>query len=167
MMLLFAMELKILPVQGIAWISEDGLWEFLRHLILPAFTLSLGMAATQMRMVRSSMLDVMSQDYVRFAESKGFSTTFVTIRHALKNAMIPIVTVVGSEFGGLLGGAVVTEQIFSWPGIGRLAVTAINKRDYPTIQGITLMMCTLYLVINLLVDIIYAWLNPRIRLGKE
>ena len=119
------------------------------------------------RMIRSSMLDVLNQDYVRYARSKGLKERVVIWGHALKNAMIPVITVIGGEIGGLLGGAVVTESIFSWPGVGRLAVNSISKRDYPMIQGITLMLCISYLVINLLIDIIYAWVDPRIRLDKK
>ena len=134
---------------------------------MPASSLALGMAATQTRMIRSSMLDVLNQDYVRYARSKGLKERVVIWGHALKNAMIPVITVIGGEIGGLVDGAVVTESIFSWPGVGRLAVNSISKRDYPMIQGITLMLCISYLVINLLIDIIYAWVDPRIRLDKK
>ena len=134
---------------------------------MPGASLALGMAATQTRMIRSSMLDVLGQDYVRYARSKGLREKVVIWMHAFKNAMIPVITVVGSEIGGLLGGAVVTESIFSWPGVGRLAVNSISKRDYPMIQGITLLLCTSYLLINLFVDIVYAWVDPRIRLDKK
>lgn len=140
---------KIFPSQGIAYIDRDGVGAFFSHLFLPAISLGLGLAATQTRM---------------FAKSKGFKDKVVIIRHALKNAMIPVVTVIGSEIGALLGGAVVTETIFSWPGVGRLAMNSISRRDYPMIQGNTLILCTIFLLINLLVDIIYAWLNPKIRL---
>lgn len=167
LIIFFSQNLHWLPSQGIAYPLEDGWLEFFRHLILPAASLSLGLAATQTRMIRSSMLDVLGQDYVRFARSKGLKERTVIIGHAMKNAMIPVVTVIGSEFGALLGGAVVTETIFSWPGIGRLAMNSINKRDYPMIQGNTLVMCAIFLFINLLVDIICAWLNPKIRLEKQ
>ena len=167
LIIFFAQKLHWLPSTGIAYPSEDGWIEFFRHLILPAFSLALGLAATQTRMIRSSMLDTLGQDYVRFARSKGLRERTVIMGHALKNAMIPVVTVIGSEFGSLLGGAVVTETIFSWPGVGRLIMNSISKRDYPMIQGTTLVMCTLFLLINLLVDIICAWLNPKIRLDKK
>ena len=160
-----SLRLKIFPSQGIAYIDRDGLGAFLSHLFLPAVSLGLGLAATQTRMIRSSMLEVLNQDYIRFAKSKGFKDKIVIIRHAFKNAMIPVVTVLGSEIGALLGGAVVTETIFSWPGVGRLAMNSIARRDYPMIQGNTLILCALFLLINLFVDIIYAWLNPRIRLN--
>ena len=160
-----SLRLKIFPSQGIAYIDRDGLGAFLSHLFLPAVSLGLGLAATQTRMIRSSMLEVLNQDYIRFAKSKGFNDKLVIIRHAFKNAMIPVVTVLGSEIGALLGGAVVTETIFSWPGVGRLAMNSIARRDYPMIQGNTLILCAIFLLINLFVDIIYAWLNPRIRLN--
>ena len=160
-----SLRLKIFPSQGIAYIDRDGLGAFLSHLFLPAVSLGLGLAATQTRMIRSSMLEVLNQDYIRFAKSKGFKDKIVIIRHAFKNAMIPVVTVLGSEIGALLGGAVVTETIFSWPGVGRLALNSIARRDYPMIQGNTLILCAIFLLINLFVDIIYAWLNPRIRLN--
>lgn len=160
-----SLRLKIFPSQGIAYIDRDGLGAFLSHLFLPAVSLGLGLAATQTRMIRSSMLEVLNQDYLRFAKSKGFKDKIVIIRHAFKNAMIPVVTVLGSEIGALLGGAVVTETIFSWPGVGRLAMNSIARRDYPMIQGNTLILCAIFLLINLFVDIIYAWLNPRIRLN--
>lgn len=160
-----SLRLKIFPSQGIAYIDRDGLGAFLSHLFLPAVSLGLGLAATQTRMIRSSMLEVLNQDYIRFAKSKGFKDKIVIIRHAFKNAMIPVVTVLGSEIGALLGGAVVTETISSWPGVGRLAMNSIARRDYPMIQGNTLILCAIFLLINLFVDIIYAWLNPRIRLN--
>ena len=160
-----SLRLKIFPSQGIAYIDRDVLGAFLSHLFLPAVSLGLGLAATQTRMIRSSMLEVLNQDYIRFAKSKGFKDKIVIIRHAFKNAMIPVVTVLGSEIGALLGGAVVTETIFSWPGVGRLAMNSIARRDYPMIQGNTLILCAIFLLINLFVDIIYAWLNPRIRLN--
>ena len=160
-----SLRLKIFPSQGIAYIDRDGLGAFLSHLFLPAVSLGLGLAATQTRMIRASMLELLNQDYIRFAKSKGFKDKIVIIRHAFKNAMIPVVTVLGSEIGALLGGAVVTETIFSWPGVGRLAMNSIARRDYPMIQGNTLILCAIFLLINLFVDIIYAWLNPRIRLN--
>ena len=167
LMIYFSLKLGWLPSTGSADLMTDGLGEFLKHIIMPGSALALGMAATQTRMIRSSMLDVLGQDYVRYARSKGLREKIVIWGHAFKNAMIPVITVVGSEIGSLLGGAVVTESIFSWPGVGRLAVNSISKRDYPMIQGITLLLCTSYLVINLLVDIVYAWVDPRIRLDKK
>lgn len=113
------------------------------------------------------MLEVMNQDYVRFARSKGLKERFVILQHALKNALIPVITVLGTQFGALLGGAVVTETIFAWPGVGRLAVNAISRRDFPMIQGNTLIICTGFVLINLLVDILYSFLNPRISYGGD
>ncbi len=113
------------------------------------------------------MLDVLNQDYVRYARSKGLKEHAVIWGHALKNAMIPVVTVIGGEIGSLLGGAVITESIFSWPGVGRLTISSIARRDYPMIQGATLMLCISYMLVNLVVDILYAWFNPRIRLDSK
>ena len=166
LMIVFSLRLGWLPSTGSAELSE-GLGTFLSYIIMPAASLALGMAATQTRMIRSSMLDVLNQDYVRYARSKGLRERVVIWGHALKNAMIPVITIIGGEVGGLLGGAVVTESIFSWPGVGRLMMNSISKRDYPMIQGITLMLCISYLLVNLLIDIVYAWVDPRIRLDKK
>ena len=166
LMIVFALKLGWLPSTGSADLSQR-LGPFLKHIIMPASSLALGMAATQTRMIRSSMLDVLNQDYVRYARSKGLRERVVIWGHALKNAMIPVITVIGGEIGGLLGGAVVTESIFSWPGVGRLAMNSISKRDYPMIQGITLTLCISYLLVNLLIDIVYAWVDPRIRLDRK
>ncbi|MBE6011353.1 nickel ABC transporter permease [Anaeropeptidivorans aminofermentans] len=166
LIILFSLKLGWLPSTGYADISQ-GIVPFLKFIIMPASSLALGMAATQTRMIRSSMLDVLNQDYVRYARSKGLREKIVIFRHAFKNSMIPVITIIGGEIGALLGGAVVTESIFSWPGVGRLAVNSISKRDYPMIQGITLCICISYLAINLLVDIIYAYVDPRIRLDKK
>lgn len=166
LMIVFSLRLGWLPSTGSAELSE-GLGTFLSYIIMPAASLALGMAATQTRMIRSSMLDVLNQDYVRYARSKGLRERVVIWGHALKNTMIPVITVIGGEVGGLLGGAVVTESIFSWPGVGRLMMNSISKRDYPMIQGITLMLCISYLLVNLLIDIVYAWVDPRIRLDKK
>lgn len=130
LMIFFSLRLGWLPSTGSAELSE-GLGTFLSYIIMPAASLALGMAATQTRMIRSSMLDVLNQDYVRYARSKGLRERVVIWGHALKNAMIPVITVIGGEVGGLLGGAVVTESIFSWPGVGRLMMNSISKRDYP------------------------------------
>lgn len=166
LIIIFSLKLHWLPSTATTTSLSDG-WLFLRAIIMPASSLALSMAATQTRMIRSSMLDVLNQDYVRYARSKGLRERTVIYGHALKNAMIPVITVVGGEIGGLLGGAVVTESIFSWPGIGRLAVNSIAKRDYPMIQGITLVLCVSYMLINLLIDIAYAWVDPRIRLDRK
>ena len=168
LVLIITLSLKLhwLPTTATVNDMSQGFWPFFKAVIMPASSLALGMAATQTRMIRSSMLDVLNQDYVRYARSKGLKERSVIYGHALKNALIPVITVIGGEVGGMMGGAVVTESIFSWPGIGRLAVNSISKRDYPTIQGITLVMCISYMIVNLLIDIIYAWVDPRIRLDK-
>ena len=163
LIIVFSLRMGLLPSQGIGYLS-DGLGSVLIHLALPALSLGLGLAASQTRMIRSSMLDVLGQDYIRFARGKGLKERIILIGHALKNALIPVVTVFGQEIGSLLGGAVITETIFAWPGVGRLIVNSIGKRDYPMIQGATLVLCTLFLIINLIVDICYAWLDPKIRL---
>ncbi len=166
MIIVFSLKLRWFPSQGIGSLDE-GLWLFLKHLALPSFSLGLGLAATQTRMIRSSMLDVLNQDYIRFAKSKGQKDLKILTGHALKNAMIPVVTVIGSELGALLGGAVVTETIFAWPGVGRMVVNAIGRRDYPVIQGATLVLCTMFILINLIVDLMYVWLNPKISFQSE
>ena len=117
-------------------------------------------------MVRSTMLEVLQQDYIRTARAKGLASRVVTIRHALRNALLPVITIVGLQFGALLGGAIVTESIFAWPGVGRLAITAISQRDIPVIQGTVLTLAVTFSVINLLVDLSYAWVNPKIRFNK-
>jgi peptide/nickel transport system permease protein len=154
--LLFAVQWRLLPSMG------GG--SFLA-LILPATTLAVYSASRIMRLTRSAMLDVLHQDYVRMARAKGLSESKVLIKHALRNASIPIVTIVGLQFGGLLGGAVITETVFAWPGVGRLAVNAVQQRDFPVVQAVTLVIALAFSLINLAVDLLYARLNPRIRLG--
>lgn len=162
----FALNLKILPSFGIG-VIEKGFGNVLAHLVLPAVTLGTGMAASVMRMTRSSMVEALGQDYVTVARAKGLPERIVIYRHALRNALIPVITVIGSQFGSLLGGAVVTETIFAWPGVGRLTINAISRRDYPMIQGATLILCFQFILVNLLVDILYAAVDPRIRLGEK
>ena len=140
----------------------EPLGDTLRHLVLPATTLGLSAAALSMRMIRSTMLEVLQQDYIRTAHSKGLARRVVTLRHALRNALLPVITIVGLQFGTLLGGAIVTESIFAWPGVGRLAITAISQRDIPVIQGTVLTLAVTFSIINLLVDLSYAWINPKI-----
>ncbi len=135
----------------------------LRHLVLPAITLgamSTGMIA---RMTRSSMLEVMRQDYVRTARAKGLKESVVNVRHAMRNALIPVITVAGLQFGMLLGGSVLTETVFTWPGVGRLMIDSINNRDYPVVQGAVLLIALVFTAVNLLVDITYSVVDPRIR----
>ena len=136
-----------------------------RHLILPALTLSAWPAAIVARMTRASLLESLGQDYARTARGKGLPERLIVVRHAARNALLPVLTVVGLEFGTLLGGAVVTETIFSWPGLGQLTVTAIGARDYQVVQGVVLLLAAIFVVLNLLVDVLYAVLDPRIRYG--
>lgn len=157
--MLFALKLGWLPSQGMG----TGFIPLLRSLILPALTLGTGSAATVVRMTRSSMLDVIRQDYISTARAKGIPEKQVTKRHMLKNAMIPIVTAVGLQFGQLLGGAMLTETVFSWPGLGRLMVDSINSKDIPMVLGAVIFLAMMFSVVNLLVDIIYAFIDPRIK----
>ncbi len=151
--LLFAVQLRMLPATGIGTI---------RHLVLPSITLGTASAALMARITRSSMLDVLRQDFITTARAKGLDERLVIYKHALKNALIPVVTVLGLQFGILLGGAVLTETVFAWPGVGRLLVDAILRRDYPVVQGTVMLLALLFVLINLVVDIIYAFLDPRI-----
>jgi ABC-type dipeptide/oligopeptide/nickel transport system permease component len=136
--------------------------ENLRRLILPMLTLSAATLAVNMRQVRSSLLDAFGQDYIRTARAKGLSETRVILGHALKNGLIPVVTLIGLQVGGLIEGAVITEQIFSWPGVGRLVVDSIGGRDYPVVQAIVLLSALSFMFSTLVVDIVYAFLDPRI-----
>ena len=161
---LFAVTLRWLPVAGYEPLSA-GPWASIRHLILPALTLGVAQGALLARMTRSMMLQTLSQDYVRTARAKGLAERAVVIRHALRNAAIPLLTVIGLSFAALMGGAVVTEQIFTLPGVGRLLIQAIGRRDFPLVQGTVLVIAALYVLINLLVDLLYAVVDPRIRHG--
>jgi len=158
----FAVTLGALPVAGYQPLSK-GLWENLRYLILPAVTLGFAQAALLARMSRSLMLDVLREDYVRTARSKGVGERTVVLYHALRNVMVPLVTVMGLTFAILMGGAVITEQVFNIPGIGRLLVQSVLRRDYPVVQGIVLVIAFNYVVINLCVDILYGLFDPRVR----
>jgi peptide/nickel transport system permease protein len=158
----FAITAGWLPVQGYQPLT-GGLWPFLRHLILPALTLSVVYMALIARMTRASMLGVLDEDYIRTAFAKGLAPRGVLVRHALKNASLPIVTIIGIGFALLIGGAVVTESVFALPGLGRLTVDAIVRRDYPVIQGVLLVVSGVYVLINLVVDVLYVVLDPRIR----
>lgn len=160
--LLFSVQFNVLPTSGR---GEGMLLSRLDHLILPALTLSLGLIGYNSRIVRSAVLEVQNMDYVMTARSKGLRERQVLFRHILPNVLIPIVTVLGLEFAGLLGGAVIIEMIFAWPGIGRLAVNAVFRRDYPIILGTTIFFSAIYIVVNLLIDILYSVIDPRIRLG--
>jgi ABC-type dipeptide/oligopeptide/nickel transport system permease component len=146
----------------LGWLPVSGAGSF-AHLVLPAVTMGSGLAAILTRMVRTAMLEELEQDYIRTARAKGLPERTVLYRHALRNALIPIVTLVGLQFGALLAGAIVTETIFSWPGVGRLTITAISNRDYALVQGCILAVGLTYILVNLATDILYAVLNPRIR----
>jgi peptide/nickel transport system permease protein/oligopeptide transport system permease protein len=154
LVILFSVILHWLPAGG------TGSW---KHVVLPSLTLASFVVAFITRMTRASMMEALSQDYVTTARSKGLREEVVIVKHALKNALIPIITVVGLQFGLLLGGAVLTETVFAWPGLGRLIVDSILARDYPVIQGAILIFGLLYITVNLLVDLLYAWVDPRIR----
>ncbi len=172
---LFALRLGWLPASGRGDPMVTGFWNLLAtgspaalggaimHLILPAVTLGAALAALTTRLTRSSMLEVIGQDFVRTARAKGLHGARIVFHHALRNALIPVVTVIGLEFGALLGGAVITETIFAWPGIGRLAIRSIVQRDFPVVQGVVLMIAVVRICANLAVDVVYAVIDPRIR----
>jgi peptide/nickel transport system permease protein len=162
LMLLFADRIPILPAAGYVKPSVD-LGLSLKHLVLPTLTIGLQLAASQTRFLRSGMLDVMSMDYVRTARAKGLPERIVVVRHCLKNALLTVVTVFSLNFGALLSGAIVTEAVFFWPGLGTLLVSAIGQRDYAVVQAIVLFMAAMYVAVNLLADLSYAYLDPRIR----
>ena len=153
--------LRIFPFGGYVPFSDDP-YENLRHVFLPAIALGTAGAAINMRFTRSSMIEVLNNDYIRTARAKGASWRRVVFIHALRNALIPVVTIVGLQIGGIIEGAVVTETVFTWPGVGRLVVESIFNRDYTVVQGVVLLAAFSYLVANLLVDFVYAWLDPRI-----
>jgi len=152
--LFFSVQLGWFPVAG------RGTWQ---HLVLPAITLGLSSTAIIARMTRSSMLEVLNLDFVRTARAKGLPDRSVVLKHALRNALVPVVTVVGLQFGALLAGAVITETVFTWPGIGRLLVDSIRARDYPVVQGSVLLIAVSFVLVNLVVDLIYGFIDPRIR----
>ena len=162
MQLFFSIRLGVLPVSGLNTPGVNSIGDTIVHLILPAFTLAVGTMATIARMTRGSMLEVVRQDYIRTARAKGVSKRSIAFKHALRNALIPVVTVVGSQFGYLLSGEVLLEMIFSWPGLGTLMINAILARDFPLVQGIILFVATIYVMVNLLVDLLYSALDPRI-----
>jgi peptide/nickel transport system permease protein len=162
LMLLFALELRWFPVAGYRPISEIG-WGVVKYLTLPGLSLGIGQSAIIARMTRSAMLDVISQDYILTARSKGLSEQVVIFKHALRNALIPVVSVVGLSMAFLLGGTWIIEVIFAIPGTGQLALTSISRRDYFVIQGCLVWVAIIYLLVNIIVDVSYAFINPRIR----
>ncbi|GAA1324333.1 nickel ABC transporter permease [Leucobacter albus] len=161
LVLVFSVQLGWLPSGGSSPFAPT--WGHFQYLVLPAVTLGASLAAITFRMTRSSLLEVLGEDYVRTARSKGLREGTVLTRHALRNALIPVVTVIGIQAGALLGGTVVIEQVFSWNGIGSLVIRAISQRDYPLVQGAILFLAVFYVVVNLVVDILYIYLNPRLR----
>jgi peptide/nickel transport system permease protein len=161
LILIFSISLGWLPVSGANSGGSSSIdW---RYLVLPSIAMGASLAAILTRMVRTAMLEELGQDYIRTARAKGLSETAVVCRHALPNALVPIITVVGLQFGALLAGAIVTETIFSWPGLGRLTVSAISNRDYALVQGCLLSIGLTYVLVNLLTDVVYRWVNPRMR----
>jgi peptide/nickel transport system permease protein len=169
LLILFSLKLPLFPAQGMESLREGytgfarGL-DILHHLALPAFTLGLGYLAVDVRFTRASMLEVMSQDYIRTARAKGLSERAVFYKHALRNALIPLVTITGLNFGFLLAGAVLTETVYAWPGLGRLMYDSIYTRDYPVLMGMFVVISVMVIVVNLLTDILYSILDPRIRI---
>jgi peptide/nickel transport system permease protein len=159
---LFGVTLRWLPISGYVDPMEEP-WEGLRSLTLPAITLGLALAAVITRTLRSSMLEALSEDYIRTARAKGLSDGAVVRRHALKNALIPVVTVLGLQLGTLIGGAVITEYVFALPGVGRLVVDAVFARDYPLVQGVVLLIAVGFILSNLAVDLLYGFIDPRLR----
>ena len=157
-----SIRLTLFPSSGYVPIGEDPV-AFLAHLVLPALTLGAGLAAATMRMTRAAMIEVLSADYIRTARAKGASRGRVLWWHGLRNALLPVVTLIGLQMGQLLGGVVITESVFSWPGIGKMTVDAIFARDYPVVQGAILVTATLFVLINLATDLLYARLDPRLR----
>jgi peptide/nickel transport system permease protein len=160
LMLLFSLELGLLPSSGR---GDGSIGSELEHLILPSVTLAFGLLGLATRIMRSSMLDVLAEDYIRTARSKGLGPRRVILVHGLSNAFIPLLTILGIQFAALLGGAVIIEMIFAWPGIGRLAVNAIFRRDYPVVMGTVLVFSVTFLIVNLFIDILYTVVDPRIR----
>jgi peptide/nickel transport system permease protein len=158
LILVFSLWLGWFPVSG-----KEGP----ASLVLPALTLGTAMAAILSRMVRASLLEVLGEDYIRTARAKGLSERVVLVHHALRNAMLPVITLMGLQLGTLLGGAVITEIVFSWPGVGQLTIDSINRRDYPVVQACVLLISLSYVVVNTLTDLVYAWLDPRIRLTED
>ena len=163
LILLFSLYLGWLPASGyVPW--RRGVWPHLRAMIMPGISLGLFLMGSLTRFSRASMIETLVKDYIRTAHAKGLARPLVLWRHALKNALIPTVTVLGIQFGALLGGAIITEQVFAFPGVGTMLLTAVNQRDFPVVQGLTLVIAVAFTLTNLVVDVLYTWLNPRIRL---
>ena len=161
----FAVRLGVLPASGMRTLGTEGTAPELRYLILPCITLAVSMAGRNLRYIRSAMLEILSKDYLRTAKGKGIGRQAVIWRHALRNALIPIITVIGMEIPGLFGGSIIIEQIFSWPGLGLLTMNAVLARDYPVIMAVALLSAVVVLTANLITDILYAVVDPTVRLG--
>jgi len=159
----FAIMLILIVSVELKWLPTSGFGD-VRHMILPAITLAAQPASRSVRLVRAEMLEVLRQDYVRTAHAKGLRPSYVLVRHGLKNAALPLVTLLGLDVGYLLGGAIVTETIFGWPGVGNLLISAVGARDFPVVQAAVLLVAVAVVLVNLLVDLSYVWLDPRIRL---
>lgn len=166
LVIVFSLYLGWTPASGMRSVGESSLTDLLRHLILPAITLGSSSAASIARMTRSSLLEVMAEDYIRTARAKGLSETAVTWRHAFRNAMVSVITVVGLEAGYVMGGAVLVEVVFSWPGIGSFMMHAILRRDFTVVQACVLVVAATYVAINFIVDTLYAYIDPRIRITR-
>lgn len=158
LVMIFSVNLDLLPTSGRGTFA---------HLILPSISLGAFYLAMISRLMRSGLLEVLSEDYIRTARAKGVKENYIIIKHALKNSLIPLVTVLGMEFGKLLGGAVVTETVFEWPGVGKLAITAINQRDYPVVQAVVFVLAITFVLVNLFTDLAYSYIDPRVRFDKE
>ncbi len=166
LMIVFGVKLNWLPVAGYGSLSA-GLWEYVKYLILPAISLGAIQAAVISRMTRSSMIDILSMNYIKTAKAKGVKQKYVIYKHAFKNALIPILTILGETFGSLVTGAVVTETVFNLPGLGQLIVNAVIRRDYAVIQGAILLIAVIYLLLNLIIDLLYGVVDPRVRLNRK
>ena len=166
LIIFFSVQLQWLPASGIGDANRP-FYLNLQYLILPVTTIAVSNLAVFSRYVRSAMIDILSADYVRTARAKGLAENAVIVRHALRNALIPVITIVGIQFGRLLGGAVITESVFSYPGIGRLVINSIGNRDYPVVQATLMLVVLIFLVTNILVDVSYAYLDPRVKLERS
>jgi peptide/nickel transport system permease protein len=162
LLLLLGLRLDWLPMSGYVSVFEDPMTA-VKHLLLPSITLAAGLSAVLARILGTAMMEVMDHDYIRTARSKGIRESLVVRRHMMKNALIPVMTVLGIQLGQLLGGAVITEAIFQWPGLGQLILQGIDNRDYSVVQGTMLLLVSVFILVNLLVDLSYGFLDPRIR----
>jgi len=165
LILIFAVNLHVLPSSGVSSVSDDSFGDRLAHLVLPAFALATTILPTVVRFMRTSLIEVLGTEYLRTAEAKGLREATVIVRHALPNALMPVVSAIGALIPRLLGGTVVTEAVFSWPGMGRLALDAANGRDYPLVTGIALVVATIAVVTSIVVDVVYTRLDPRVALS--